>query len=47
MKNEKISNSQEYELVANRIDEIFTDHKRAEELKMLNKLLTEFEDQNK
>ena len=47
LKNEKLSNSQEYELVANRIDEIFTDHKRAEELKMLNKLLTEFEDQNK
>ena len=47
LKNEKISNSQEYELVVNRIDEIFTDHKRAEELKTLNKLLTEFEDQNK
>jgi hypothetical protein len=47
LKNEKISNSQEYELVVNRIDEIFTDHTRAEELKKLNKLLTEFEDQNK
>jgi hypothetical protein len=47
LKNGKISNSQEYELVVNRIDEIFTDHTRAEELKALNKLLTEFEDQHK
>jgi hypothetical protein len=47
LKNEKISNSQEYELVVSRIDEIFTDHTRAEELKALNKLLTEFEDQHK
>jgi tRNA C32,U32 (ribose-2'-O)-methylase TrmJ len=47
LKNEKIANSQEYELVVNRIDEIFTDHTRAEELKTLNQLLTEFEDQNK
>jgi len=46
LKNEKISTGQEYELVANRIDEIFTDHKKAEELKVLNKLLTEYEDQN-
>jgi hypothetical protein len=47
LKNEKISNSQEYELVVSRIDEIFTDHTRAEELKKLNKLLTEFEDKHK
>ena len=47
LKNGKISDSQEYELVVNRIDEIFTDHKRADELKTLNKLLTEFEDQDK
>jgi len=46
LKNEKISTGQEYELVANRIDEIFTDHKKAEELKILNNLLTEYEDQN-
>lgn len=46
LKNEKISTGQEYELVANRIDEIFTDHKKAEELKVLNKLLTEYEEQN-
>src|SRR5678810_319116 len=47
IKNEKISNGQEYELVTNRIDEIFTDHTKAEELKLLNKLLTEYEDQNR
>lgn len=47
LKNQKISNSQEYELVVNRIDEIFTDHTKAEELKMLNNLLTEFENENK
>ena len=47
LKNEKISNNQEYELVVNRIDEIFTDHTRAEELKTLNKLLTAFEDLHK
>ena len=47
LKNEKISNNQEYELVVNRIDEIFTDHTRLEELKTLNKLLTAFEDLHK
>jgi len=47
LKNEKISNTQEYELVVNRIDEIFTDHTRSEELKTLNKLLTAFEDLHK
>src|SRR4029078_11608775 len=47
LKNEKISDRQEYELVVSRIDEIFTDHTRAEELKKLNKLLTEFEDKHK
>ena len=47
LKNEKISNNQEYELVVNRIDEIFTDHTRSEELKTLNKLLTAFEDLHK
>ena len=47
LKNEKISDGQEYELVTNRIDEIFTDHTKAEELKLLNKLLTEYEDQNR
>jgi len=46
LKNEKISSSQEYELVTNRIDEIFTDHTRAGELKILNGLLTAYEDQN-
>ncbi len=47
LKNGKISSGQEYELVTNRIDEIFTDHTKADELKTLNKFLTEYEDQNR
>ena len=47
LKNEKISNREEYKLIANRIDEIYTDTTKVEELKNLNKLLTEYENQNK
>jgi Zn-dependent M16 (insulinase) family peptidase len=47
LKKEKISNGEEYKLIVNRIDEIFADINKAEELKKLNKLLLEYENQNK
>jgi len=47
LKKEKISNREEYKLIANRIDEIYTDITKAEELQHLNKLLAEYENQNK
>jgi hypothetical protein len=47
LKKEKISNREEYKLIANRIDEIYTDTAKVEELKNLNKLLAEYESQNK
>jgi hypothetical protein len=47
LKKRKISNRGEYELAVNRIDEIFADNTKALELKTLNKLMAEYEDQNK
>jgi len=43
LKKEKISNQEEYELIMNRIDEIFSDITKAEELKSLNELLLNYE----
>ena len=40
LKRGKISNREEYEVVINRVDEIFADPTNAEELKSLNELLT-------
>ena len=45
LKREKIANDQEYELSVNRIDEIFYDTSKTEELKILNNLVAEYEDQ--
>jgi hypothetical protein len=43
LKKEKISNHEEYELIMNRIDEIFSDTTKAKELKSLNELLVNYE----
>ena len=45
LRREKIANDQEYELSINRIDEIFYDTSKTEELKILNNLVAEYEDQ--
>jgi hypothetical protein len=47
LKKEKISNTEEYKLIVSRIDEIFTDVTKAQELRRLNALLVEYENQKK
>jgi len=47
LKNKKISNLEEYVLISNRVDEIFADAEKTEELKKLNKLLGDYEEQTK
>jgi len=47
LKKEKIYKRKEYKLIVNRIDKIFADINKAEKLKKLNKLLLEYENQNK
>ncbi len=47
LKKEKISNTEEYKLIVSRIDEIFADVTKSEELKSLNALLVKYEKQNK
>lgn len=47
LESEKISTPEEYELVMNRIDEIFANTTRAKELKILNTLLVHYEKSKK
>lgn len=43
LKTGKISTEEEFELVVNRIDEIYSDPGRKDEIKLLNKILASFE----
>jgi hypothetical protein len=43
LKKGKISNHEEWEIVSNRVDEIFADNTKGEELKNLNELLLKYE----
>ena len=47
VKKGKIKNLDEYELLSNRVDEIYTDSDKADEVKKLNNLLVDFNLNNK
>lgn len=47
LKKKKISTPEEYKLIATRIDEIFADLTKANELKKMTQLLAEYENRNK